>query len=350
MNPRDALPDQILSRRHHLADWVTREYFERRPELRQRWGDAGLARCTEDTAFHLAYLAEAIRFDFPILFTDYLAWTKALLAALKISSDDLQLNLELTKTAFEKFFTSEEAAIACRMLDVGLNALPSLNANLDSHIKPENPFYDLAGRWLETLLNHDPRAGRRLILGALDEGVRNIDIYQHVFTPALYEVGRLWQTREISEAEEHYCSQTTSVLLAILSEEFPPARVGKSVVGFSVGKEMHEIGIRLVTDCFSQHGWDSVCLGSNVPTRNMNGVLYTWSPDLVAISATMTYHLSEMQAAIRAIRSSNAPAKPKILVGGKPFILCPELGPRIGADVTAHSCAEILSRTLEVFK
>lgn len=254
MNPRDALAEQIISRRHHLADWVTREYFERRPELRQRWGDAGLARCTEDTAFHLAYLAEAIRFDFPILFTDYLAWTKALLASLKISSDDLQLNLELIKKAFEKFFSSDEAALASQTLDIGLNALPSLGVELEPHIKRDNPFYDLARGWLETLLKHDPRAGRRLIIDALSQGVRNIDIYQHVFTPALYEVGRLWQTRQISEAEEHYCSQTTSVLLAILSDQFPTARVGKSVVGFSVGKEMHEIGIRLVTDCFSQHG------------------------------------------------------------------------------------------------
>lgn len=81
----------------------------------------------------------------------------------------------------------------------------------------------------------------------------------------------------------------------------------------------------------------------------MQGMLYTWSPDLVAISATMTYHLAEVQSAIRAIRNSTAPAKPKILVGGKPFMLCPELGPKIGADVTANSCSEILSRTLALF-
>jgi hypothetical protein len=63
----------------------------------------------------------------------------------------------------------------------------------------------------------------------------------------------------------------------------------------------------------------------------------------------MTYHLAEVQAAVTAIRTAAVPFKPKILVGGKPFKLCPELGPKLGADVTAQTCGEVLSRTLEAF-
>jgi methanogenic corrinoid protein MtbC1 len=122
------------------------------------------------------------------------------------------------------------------------------------------------------------------------------------------------------------------------------------VVGFSVGNETHEIGIRLVTDCFANHGWDAVCLGSNVPTRNIDGILRTWAPEVVAISATMTYHLSEVQAAVTAIKNANISPKPKILVGGKPFKLCPELGARIGADITADACADTLTQTLAAIK
>lgn len=113
---------------------------------------------------------------------------------------------------------------------------------------------------------------------------------------------------------------------------------------------MHEIGIRLVTDCFSNHGWDSVCLGSNVPTRNIDGILRTWAPDVVAISATMTYHLAEVQAAVTAVKNAKVSPKPKILVGGKPFKLCPELGTRIGADITAEACADVLTQTLAALK
>jgi methanogenic corrinoid protein MtbC1 len=347
---REQLSNNLVTNRHIIAEVVTREYFEFRPELKQRWGDVGLKRCTEDTAYHISYLAESIRFDFPLLFVDYLGWTKILLASLRINEDDLRQNLQILKAVLAARLNSDELALTNVTIDDGLKALPSLHSEVPSYLESGAPHFELAQKWFELMLRHQAREARRVINESVRSGVSLAEIYQHVFTPALYEVGRLWQTRKISEAEEHYCSQLTQTMLAILSQEFSPVRVGRSVVGFSVGNEMHEIGIRLVTDCFANHGWDSVCLGGNVPTRNIEGLLRTWAPDVVAISATMTYHLAEVQAAVTAIKNAQVSQKPKILVGGKPFNLCPDLGTRMGADITADGCAEILTQTLAALK
>ena len=82
---REQLANTLVAQRNILADIVTRQYFDFRPELKHKWGDAGIKRCTEDTAFHISYLAESIRFDFPVLFVDYLGWKKILLASLRIN-------------------------------------------------------------------------------------------------------------------------------------------------------------------------------------------------------------------------------------------------------------------------
>lgn len=350
MNIRQQVANKLVTSREIIAQVVTREYFEFRPDLKEKWGEIGMKRCTEDSAYHIAYLAEAIRFDFPILFIDYLGWTKILLASLRISANDLRQNLEILKAVLASRLTDEETAVATETIDAGVKALPTLPDELPSFLKRDEPHFELAEKWLELMLRHQPREGRRIIIESIRGGISLADIYQHVFTPALYEVGRLWQTRKINEAEEHYCSQLTQTMLAILTQEFASVRVGRSVVGFSVGNEMHEIGIRLVMDCFSNHGWDAVCLGSNVPTRNVEGILRTWAPDVVAISATMTYHLSEVQAAVAAIKNAGVSSKPKVLVGGKPFKLCPELGAKIGADITADACADSLTQTLVTLK
>jgi methanogenic corrinoid protein MtbC1 len=123
------------------------------------------------------------------------------------------------------------------------------------------------------------------------------------------------------------------MMLALLSVYFEGERKRKAVVGFCVSNEQHEIGIRLLMDCFSMHGWDAVSFGSNVPRANIENMLLTWKPDVVAISATMTYHLTEVKGAIEAIRRAKVPQQPKILVGGRPFLICPDLWKRVGADL-----------------
>lgn len=348
MSGRTELAGSIAAKKYQLADWVSRHCFEERPELKAKWGEIGFRRCAEDTAFHFSYLAEAVRFDFPILFTHYVGWTKILLSSLRIDTNDVEYNLGLLCPALKILLSPRAAEIAAPIVQEALEALPHLPSEAESFLEPEAPHYPILKQWVSLLLQHKAREARQLIHESVNGGVPIFDIYQHVFTPALHEVGRLWQTRQINEAEEHYCSHITQNLLALLSAQIAPLRIRKSVVGFCVSQEQHDIGIRLVTDCFALHGWDTVCLGSNVPTRNIEGILRNWLPDAVAISATMTYHLAEVQAAVEAIRSANIPRKPKIIVGGRPFNICPGLGSRIGVDATAQSCTELITCALQL--
>src|SRR5689334_12151005 len=117
---REQIASVLVEKRHWLADLVTRRFFERHPEYRARWGEIGVKRCSEDGAFHFAYLAEAIRFDFPLLFTDYLNWTKALLLSLGIGEEDLRENLELMKAALDGSLTEENLRVAATLIDDGI--------------------------------------------------------------------------------------------------------------------------------------------------------------------------------------------------------------------------------------
>ncbi|HYE31415.1 MAG TPA: cobalamin-dependent protein [Methylomirabilota bacterium] len=343
MTPRPEIANLISEHRHAMAGWATHEFFTANPGLQAKWGANGVRRCTEDHAYHFAYLAEAVRFGFPEFFTDYMAWSKVLLHALRIGHEHLQESLALMERGLEVQLGQEARKAAAIPLNIASRALPNLPTEIPSFIKEDAPHGSLARRWLDLLLVKNAGAARQVLLQARSSGIPLLELYQHVLTPALHEVGRLWQIRNITEAEEHYCAHVTQNMLALLSADLAVPRVRKSVVGFSVGNEMHELGIRIVTDCFAIHGWDAVCLGSNVPTRNLDSILLTWNPAIIAISATMTYHLGEMQAAINAIKNSSQTHKPRIFVGGRPFNICPDLAKRLGADASAQSCAELIS-------
>jgi hypothetical protein len=91
-----------------------------------------------------------------------------------------------------------------------------LTDSVTSHLLPAAPHGALAERYLELV-----RAGRRgeasdLILEAVRGGVHVKEIYLHVFQPAQWEVGRLWQTGQLSVAQEHFCTAATQWIMSQL--------------------------------------------------------------------------------------------------------------------------------------
>src|SRR5262245_12304032 len=94
MGGLDTLALQALEdRRQALAEEAVARQYERRPALRQRYGEVGRAKCVQDTAYHLAHLTGALAADSPALFDDYLLWARDLLAARGVGPEDVAENL-----------------------------------------------------------------------------------------------------------------------------------------------------------------------------------------------------------------------------------------------------------------
>ncbi|MEO7676179.1 MAG: cobalamin-dependent protein [Verrucomicrobiota bacterium] len=284
-------------------------------------------------------MAEAIRFEIPELFLDYVAWAKVVLFSLGIKTSDLEANLFSMLEAVQKIVPSTESLVR-NLIETAILKLPEMPTNPESFMNVNAPYGEIARNWMDAMLSQDRLRARALIFGAIDRGIKLTDIYDHVLVPCLRETGRLWQTRVINEAQEHFCAETVNHLLSLLSaqSDFDVAKNKRLAVGFCVANEQHSLGLRLALDCFQLLGWDTVLLGANVPLRNMDWLLQKWKPDVIAISVTMIYHLSDAQKAIAALRAVAMPGKQKIIVGGRPFILCPGLWEKVGADMAVTSC------------
>jgi methanogenic corrinoid protein MtbC1 len=63
-------------------------------------------------------------------------------------------------------------------------------------------------------------------------------------------------------------------------------------------------------------------------------------PDLIALSATMYLNVDSVARLIRALRQEDSLKGIKIMVGGRPFNLDPELWKRVGADGCARDALE----------
>lgn len=217
-----------------------------------------------------------------------------------------------------------------------MSALSLVKPFMPAGDQGENRLGRLASQYMAALLRGQRREAAELIMAAVDDGVSVKDVYLGVFQPSLYEVGRLWQTNQISVAEEHYFTAATQLVMSYLYPRiFGTAQKDRTIVAACAGGELHEVGMRMVADFFEMEGWDSYYLGANTPHDSLVKAVREKKPHVLALSATMSFQIPAVGKVIREVREDAALDGVKILAGGYCFRVDPDLWRRLGADATA---------------
>ncbi|MEI6305205.1 MAG: cobalamin-dependent protein [Deltaproteobacteria bacterium] len=194
----------------------------------------------------------------------------------------------------------------------------------------------VAKSYLEALLSANRDRANQIVREALSGGLSIRDLYLEVFQPVQHEVGHLWLLNKVSVAEEHFCTAVTqSIMSDLYLQIISSQRIGRTLVAACVGSELHEIGIRMVADFFEMEGWDTYYLGSGISAEQLIAAIVKHKPDLVALSATMTYHVTKVTELIAIIKDKFPVNTPRTMVGGLPFNASPKLWRDTGADLWA---------------
>lgn len=335
---------RIEARHGVLAEAIAARQFELHPELDGRSDAAARAACLKDAGSPLTYLAESIAHSQPCLFVDYIAWSKIMLEGRGLPVSDLARQLEIVRDSLREELPAEMERIAVEYVESGLCQLPQLPADLPTCIGADNPLSGLARKYLNALLRGERHIASRLILDAVGGGASVREIYLHVFQRCQHEIGRLWQLNLLSVAQEHYCTAATQLVMSQLYPHvFAAQQNGRTLVATSVAGELHEIGIRMVCDFFEMEGWNTFYLGANAPASSILETLAEREADLLAISATITPHVRAVGELIEAVRSSAGAQGVKVMVGGHPFNIAPDLWQTIGADAFARDAMQAVT-------
>lgn len=333
MHVDPALNQFIDEQRGRLVETIVDRMFALYPHMQKRYGKLGRVKCIEDTNYHLMFLSEALAASSPELFSDYVSWAKILLAGLNIPTEDFASNLQIISSVLLENAPGEMHSTLTHYIDSGLSQLYALSAPPESRLSGGENYTELAQDYLQALLQTDRQRANQLILDAVQAGTPVKDLYLHVFQRSQYELGHLWHLNEVTIAHEHYCTAATQM---IISQLYPYIvsrhKTGRRVIAASVSGELHELGIRMVADFFEMAGWESMFLGANTPITDIVKLLIEYRADVLAVSATMTFHVSRVAALVDAVRNSPRCRSVKIIVGGHPFNIAPDLWEEVGAD------------------
>lgn len=307
-------------------------FYKRHPSYHEKYGEAGRQRTYEDWHFHLSYLNSAIQSQIPNLFVDYLAWCKLFFYSINFPEKYILESFEILRDIFQDY-PDETSQQAFEYLNLGINQFPNLPTEINSFIHEDSKLGVIAQQYLNSLLRRDRIPAFDLIFDAVKNNIYIKDIYLKIFQPVQLEVGRLWQMNQISVAMEHYCTASTQLVMSRLYPYLFTGEKGeKKLVATSVSGELHELGIRMVSDIFEMEGWDTYYLGANTPHNSIISTLEEVGADVLAISATIPFHIDQVSDLIKGVRKNPQTANIKILVGGYPFNQNADLWKVIGAD------------------
>ncbi len=196
--------------------------------------------------------------------------------------------------------------------------------------------------YLAALRAGDRRGALAVVDAARADGLSLATLYLEVFQPSLREIGLLWQDNKISVAEEHLATAVTQIAMARLYDGFCGTAVpnGRTLLAACAATERHEVGLRMVCDLLELEGWDARYLGAAVPEDALVGMVLSRQPDAIALSASISPHLPQLRAMIRAVRAACGERAPFIIVGGRPFLEDEALAERVGADAMARDASE----------
>ena len=189
-----------------------------------------------------------------------------------------------------------------------------------------------ADRYVELLIKGKGEQAAELALDASRRGRDVRALYERLLTPALEEIGRLWEVGRIDVAQEHYATGVTRSVMERLRAGAPPAAPnGHAVVCVSAGGDHHDLGLRMVADYFAMDGWAVHYLGALVPIADVVAAVAREGADLLALSVTLPSHAEDARALAAAVA---ADGRARVLVGGRAFAEEPRCSTSSRAAVT----------------
>jgi DNA-binding transcriptional MerR regulator len=136
-----------------------------------------------------------------------------------------------------------------------------------------------------------------------------------IIYPFLEKIGVLWQTGNISPAQEHFITHLIRQKIIVAIDALPlPPKTAKRVILYLPESELHELGLLFYHYVIKRDGYRTYYLGQTVPYVDVKAVSEVHQPDFVITSFTSTPTPQAMQGYIDRLCQELYPAK--ILASG----------------------------------
>ncbi|WP_436374898.1 cobalamin B12-binding domain-containing protein [Cytobacillus sp. BC1816] len=142
-----------------------------------------------------------------------------------------------------------------------------------------------------------------------------LEVFHNLITPAMQHIGHLWQTNQITVADEHLATATCDFVLSKLTYQREKRQSSQKAMFLCLDGEQHYIGLKMVNSLFEEHGWETKYFGPSLPLEYALKTAKDWKPSVIGLSVSIVYHLPKLKEYAEAF--AKLPHKPAVLLGGR---------------------------------
>ena len=176
---------------------------------------------------------------------------------------------------------------------------------------------DLQRAYADALLGGDAIGAEAVVREAMEAGLAEGSIDDHIIRPALVLVGDLWEQGRITIADERVATSISIRVLALQREVFRVARRRAShrVLLAAAQGERHVVGLEMAASTILHAGYDGRLLGADLRVAEIGAALAVHRPAVVGLSTASTLTSIHLPAAVEAVRELSP--ETSIVVGGR---------------------------------
>lgn len=215
-------------------------------------------------------------------------------------------------------------------LDAGLSVYEKVLEFPKTYLDESVPHHEISQKYIQLVINGELQKAKDLVINELGVSIPYHEIYTTFIKNIQYEVGRLWELNKISIFQEHSATLAAYDLLSHVKTIQKSVDNGKTILLGCLSREMHEMGLLVLSGYLSLMGYRTIMKGANNTVDDMLSEIYKVRPHAVALSISTPVWIKPLQKLIYEIKK--IPSPPKVIVGGYLFLEDPEAYKALGAD------------------
>lgn len=289
--------------------------------------------CLEDLHHHVSYLTATLECGYVGIFEEYAVWLKDVLEKRGIPIEGLALSFTYLADYYSAHLPSLGTLPLKVVLDAGVAALSrsEVPPAWPSKYAP-TPLADVEPI-ADTLLTGNRQNMNRFLETCRANRVSYLDFAVGLAQPAMYDIGRRWQERKVTVAQEHIATSLCQYALALyFSKSEFQGPLNRTALFACIEGNHHAVGLRIISDHFELAGWTVQFLGANTPTRDLLAQVDIWRPEVVGLSVSLPSQIRSVREVTQQLRAEFNQDAPTILVGGLTTNQVDGLWRQVGAD------------------
>lgn len=199
----------------------------------------------------------------------------------------------------------------------------------------------------DAVLRGDNSGAEEVAQKALDAGVDPLELINYGLVEGMNETGRRFEAKEYYVPDLLIAARAMKAALNLILPEVKVERAtaGTVVMG-TVEGDIHDIGKSIVCTLLETGGFKVIDLGVNVPVAKFVEAVKEHQPQIVGISALLTFTMPGMKLVIEAFEAAGVRESVKVIVGGAP--VSDEFARKIGADAYAPDAVKAVERVRQL--